>query len=133
MADPYDFDGLGSLLTAGEHISTDLRRAMLRRYRREVAALLIGLRSVDVIGQNTLHSDPPDACDACGTVLADAGVFVDGATGDGMLTGWVNLCMPCFLDQGAGIGWGIGQLYDLNDTGWQLIGGGNQRPAGEDE
>jgi hypothetical protein len=59
-------------------------------------------------------------------------LYVDGATGP-MGSPWANMCIGCFLEKGAGIGWGVGQLYSHNGTHWHCIGGGDPEPCNAEE
>ena len=61
-------------------------------------------------------------CGACQCDLATRGLAVDGALKDhGM---WGYFCIPCFLRECEGIGWGKGQLYAKQPSGeWRLVAG----------
>ncbi|RYY16894.1 MAG: hypothetical protein EON55_03415 [Alphaproteobacteria bacterium] len=41
----------------------------------------------------------------------------------------LSMCWPCFLERGAGIGWGVGQLYCQDGLGWLCVAGGISQPA----
>jgi hypothetical protein len=63
-----------------------------------------------------------DHCDACGGSFESRGLFIDGAL-NGQI-GWANMCAPCFLNKGTGVGWGVGQLYAKQQNGrWRLVAG----------
>jgi hypothetical protein len=99
-------------------------------FREEILGTLNMLRLVGLVWDATsLHPNPADACDLCGTRSEDCQVMVDGTTTAGE---WANMCPKCFLERGHAIGWGTGQLY-LNVGGgkWRLVAGGN--PAATDE
>jgi hypothetical protein len=66
---------------------------------------------------------PPTCCDLCGKQFASEKYFVDGKKT--FEKSWAFMCGHCFELNGAGIGWGLGQLY-LNrpGEGWLLVGGG---------
>jgi hypothetical protein len=63
-----------------------------------------------------------EECGACQCDLASRGLAVDGALkGQGM---WGYFCIPCFLRECEGIGWGKGQLYARQPSGeWRLVAG----------
>lgn len=64
----------------------------------------------------------PDPCGVCGKEMEHFNLFVDGKMKQG---GWANLCPECFQRHGAGVSWGVGQLYRKVGSGeWLLIGGG---------
>jgi hypothetical protein len=52
-----------------------------------------------------------DACDLCKADIS-AAPFVDGQVRGH--TSWALMCVACFEVNGAGIGPGVGQLYDIN-------------------
>lgn len=131
---PLDFQGLGEALQVAENIrDRSLRGALQERYRAEIALLMIGLSNAGIAaGRNDRPLDPAAACDVCGVELEKDALYVDGRVlrGGGM---WANMCMTCYLEQGSGIGWGVGQLYRHDGLGWQCIAGGNPTPPEDDE
>lgn len=67
------------------------------------------------------YISPPDVCDICKTSFCNQKYMIDGA----MKPSGIGACMcpQCYHLHGAGIGWGVGQLY-LNKNGrWLLVGG----------
>ncbi|MCP4122775.1 MAG: hypothetical protein GY751_13565 [Bacteroidetes bacterium] len=112
----------------------ETRALFARRFRSELVLLSFWLNQMKVTGGD-LHiaAAPPENCDLCGTNLAVSGLFIDGQVIDGR---WSFMCMPCYDNQGIGIGWGIGQLYRLmpeNDEGlrnWVAIAGSDPVPSG---
>ena len=64
----------------------------------------------------------PTRCDLCPRMLAPSGFALDAVTTRGLQ--WAHLCVPCFLNEGCGIGKGWGQLFALDAAGeWTLIRG----------
>lgn len=61
-----------------------------------------------------------DRCDTCNHDFANDLYMVDAATEDGP---WACMCSRCFIEQGAEIGWGRGQLYTRTPRGWLQVGG----------
>lgn len=128
-----DFQGLGEALTGSESVqSGSLRGDLRKRFRAELADLLVGMRMAGIIGRNERPGDPAENCDICGSQLKEARLYVDGKIdhAGGM---WGNMCLSCFREQGSGIGWGVGQLYRYDGFGWQCIGGGNPEPLEDEE
>lgn len=63
-----------------------------------------------------------EKCDFCKVSMEKCGLFVDGQVRNDRQ--WANMCAPCFLAKGAGIGWGVGQLYARQPNGaWRMVGG----------
>ncbi len=63
-----------------------------------------------------------ESCDGCGSSLLARGLFVDGRLQNQL--GWANMCVQCFTERGAGVGWGMGQLYARQTNGdWRLVAG----------
>lgn len=60
-------------------------------------------------------------CDLCGCLLSDEKYMVDGRVKNS--PAWAMMCPDCAVFCGAGIGWGMGQLYVRDDNGWLLVGG----------
>lgn len=127
-----DFTGLAKALLDSETMIDFARRgAALTPFRAELALLMISLHRAEIIGANDRPVDPALQCDACKAALLEGGLYVDGAVlGAGGM--WASMCMRCFLEQGKGLGWGIGQLYENDGLGWQCIAGGNPRPKEDD-
>jgi hypothetical protein len=108
------------------------RRDFIAKFRREIALVSLYLNELSVTGgSNELHPDPPASCDFCNRPTASFGFFVDGQTTDGL---WANMCPHCYPIKGAGIGWGIGQLYKMRANNiWQCVAGGQpDKPETED-
>ncbi len=64
----------------------------------------------------------PSKCDLCGQSLGAMKYFIDGKLSND--NAWANMCEKCFTKQGAGIGWGVGQLFMRQPDGkWLLVGG----------
>lgn len=128
MQPPHlDFNGLGAALLDKRNFADGPRGAMLETFKHEIVSIMIGLRRAQVVGRNGRPADPAEACDLCGYPVEQAGLYIDGAIkrGGGM---WGNMCLPCFLEKGRGIGWGDGQLYRHDGIGWQCIAGGGPEP-----
>ena len=64
-----------------------------------------------------------EICDFCKCVLDKRGLYVDGGIRNDAFCG-ANMCAPCFEKHGAGIGWGVGQIYARQPNGgWRLVAG----------
>ena len=104
------------------------RRAFLERHRAELVLFSFWMNELGIIGgQQTVALTPPKNCEQCGTALAENGLFIDGEARTGA---WSYMCMPCYTEIGRGIGWGVGQLYRLQQTAgdepiWVCIAGGD--------
>jgi hypothetical protein len=71
---------------------------------------------------NITFDDPPEACDLCGCDLSERALFIDGRL-QGQLV-WSFMCPVCFLGNAVGIGWGEGQIYQLQlDGEWLMVAG----------
>ena len=126
-----DFAGLVEALQDHRRIGDwTHRESMLRPFKKELTALLIGLRHAQITGRNERPFDIPESCDLCGCTLGEAPYVDGGVHRAGMAA---TMCLPCFSEHGKGIGWGLGQLYAHDGAGWQCIGGGNPEPAGDEE
>jgi hypothetical protein len=78
------------------------------------------------------HPDVPEACDLCLVPVPGETFFSDGQVRDH--TAWANMCADCTVYHGAGIGWGIGQLYRKQADGrWLCVAGGRDEPEDNDE
>lgn len=106
----------------------DERDALLRRFPSHFVMMTFWLNCLKVTGGEPIEAaGPPDECDHCGTDLKTSGLFIDGMTKGGP---WSFMCTPCFAQHGAGIGWGLGQLFRLSgetedgDPRWICIAGG---------
>ena len=111
----------------------DIQDAFRREYREEILGNLSWLYKLGLVwGATSLHPDPPDACELCGTGCADCQVMVDGITAAGE---WAHMCPKCFLESGQGVGPGTGQLYlNVGNGNWRLVAGGDQgAPDVDDE
>lgn len=127
-----DFDGM--LTALSDHAVLDdyeRRKSILRKYKNEIATMLITLRGAKVIGRNEIPADPATHCDLCARELGQDGIYVDGMINDGS-SKWANMCATCSTTQGAGVGWGVGQLYAHNGAYWHCIGGGNPDACNEE-
>lgn len=100
---------------------------------------------IGLIGSLDLHPTPPSSCDLCGADLDQLGLFFDAesklgavnVTGpDGVVRSvgqWADMCFPCFMKHGAGIGYGGGQVYvKKQDDEWHCIAGGPPLSSSED-
>lgn len=108
------------------------RQRFIARFHREIAFVSLYLNLLAITGgANELAAQEPGECDLCAKPLAEGGFYVDGQIKDGS---WANLCPNCYADNGTGIGWGIGQLYQQrpNET-WQCIAGGDPNPPREQD
>ena len=130
-------------------IGTEDRSKFANTYRGELFCTAMLLNNIGVIALGDPHPSPPKACDLCGTPWGDDAFFIDGqTTRTGPMTVhytvigneqvheherkskmWADMCIDCYLREGRGLGWGIGQLYrrvETDDgTNWHLIAGGN--------
>ena len=77
------------------------------------------------------YDDAPDQCDVCNIPLLSETYVVDGKLADS--PAWANMCADCAVYYGAGIGWGIGQLYRKQSDGRLLLVSGGGPPDDEDE
>jgi len=57
----------------------------------------------------------------CGCLLSNEKYMVDGKVKNSF--GWAIMCPDCAAFCGEGVGWGTGQLYLRDDSGWLLVGG----------
>lgn len=133
MSRPHDlFHALLELTSRPDSVDDPARDALASEYRSELLVLMTSLAAAGVGVVGGRHPDPPDHCDLCGCNLSETTpAFVDGKAGP---RGWANMCAQCFMRDGKGIGWGIGQLYAQvrgrrGTLQWRLIGGGD--PSGE--
>jgi hypothetical protein len=63
-----------------------------------------------------------DECGSCNCDLLQRGLAIDGKMKGQIL--WGNFCVPCFLRECEGIGWGRGQLYAKQPSGgWRQVAG----------
>lgn len=119
------------MLTAlGDHEAMndyDRRQKVLENFRYEIAVLLSTFRGAQIIGQNGVPAAPAETCDLCSRKVEPDGIFIDGMINDGSMR-WSNMCAQCFPVHGAGIGWGVGQMYANNGREWHCIGGGDPTP-----
>lgn len=112
------------------------KSAFLMEHRIELFVTLFTLHNIGAIGLGPEHPDPPSNCDLCGDPLLGKAVFIDGQTqrdGNTQFSPWANMCADCYMREGRGIGWGVGQLYrgvvTDGQESWFLLGGGD--PDGE--
>jgi hypothetical protein len=106
----------------------DSRYAFAAKFHKELVFVSLYLNDLAVAGGELVqHPDPPELCDFCRSEIEEVGFFVDGTTKSGA---WANMCPHCYVDHGAGIGWGVGQLYRkrANFGPWLCIAGGNPEP-----
>ncbi len=122
---------LAASLSQAAMRGADRQREYIARHREALATILIHLQRLGLIGHGaSLHPAPPETCDGCGLDLSRRQFFVDGQRTDEM---WANLWPLCFFEDGAGIGWGVGQLYSKRGDGaWLLLAGGDPDSAKED-
>lgn len=127
-----DYAGLGAALADKANFADGPRGKMLDTFKYEIATLMIGLRRAQVVGTNDRPCDVAEKCDLCRIPVEQSGLYVDGSVKHfgGM---WANMCFPCFLERGRGLGWGVGQLYRHDGIGWQCIAGGMPNPREEEE
>lgn len=60
-------------------------------------------------------------CDFCRKILKDDKYIIDGQTKQNL---WAWMCEDCFEENGVGIEWGFGQLYQkMGVTKWLLVAG----------
>lgn len=122
-----NYAGLATALSDKMAMSGLARDTLLADYRHEIGALMVALHRAQVVGQMVRPADPAERCDLCHHAVKTSGLYVDGKMDEKGL--WANMCWPCFLERGAGIGWGIGQLYCHDGLGWLCVAGGNSQPA----
>ena len=68
------------------------------------------------------YAGSPETCDLCECKFNDRQYFVDGRIKGSYA--WGFLCAQCFMENGAGIGWGMGQLFKKKMDGkWLMVGG----------
>ena len=68
------------------------------------------------------YSAPPAECDICFIPLHGESFISDGRVRDNVA--WANMCADCTVYHGAGIGWGVGQLYRKEADGqWLMVAG----------
>lgn len=75
--------------------------------------------------------DPPGECGLCGRDLMTRSLFVDGKLKES--AGWSIMCPECFTENGEGLEWGKGQLYQRTEDGDWLCVAGWSDSYGEDE
>ncbi len=86
----------------------------------------------EIAGRGEVYIGPPEQCDVCTIPLSGEVFMSDGRVKDGTM--WANMCADCTIYYGAGIGWGIGQLYRKAEDGrWLLVGGGPGQSEADDE
>lgn len=74
------------------------------------------------------HNDPPEECDICSIPISGETFISDGRMREN--TAWANMCADCTVYFGAGIGWGVGQLYrNEGDGRWLLVAGSSDVDA----
>ena len=61
------------------------------------------------MSETTIRKMPPRRCDTCGEEPMPGPTFVDGRIGSGS---WANMCEPCHVSHGRGMGLGVGQRYE---------------------
>jgi hypothetical protein len=73
--------------------------------------------------ERQIHYSPhPGTCGICSKDLLEEKFCIDGAMKPSGI--WGNMCPECFLEHGAGIEWGVGQLYMQETKGsWLLVAG----------
>ena len=59
-------------------------------------------------------------CDFCGRPFAPLRFMIDAIFAGGM---GANVCAQCFLQEGRGIGTGLGQIYEASAKGWRHVAG----------
>lgn len=92
--------------------------------------MLEALVSEENVARGKYYDDGPEQCDLCLIPLNDETYVSDGRV-DGQAA-WANMCADCTVFHGAGIQWGMGQLYRKEpDSRWLQVAGGP--PVGEDD
>ncbi|AXT70282.1 hypothetical protein ACEV8X_03295 [Vibrio parahaemolyticus] len=75
--------------------------------------------------------DEVTECDLCGCDLQTQRFLIDGSMKPSGFSPWAYMCESCFETEGAGIGWGIGQLYEkTSDKRWLLVAGFSLEESG---
>lgn len=128
MTEGQEYDAFFEAMLVPPNVKADheWRRKLARRFREETLLAIVNLHDIGVAMTGDPHPAPPTDCDLCGEALRTR-VFVDGETTNGS---WANMCFACYLREGVGIGWGIGQVYisgqpDAAEPVWRLLGGGD--------
>lgn len=121
-----DYNGLAAALMDSPALNDINRDRLIKDYAQEIGALMIALHRTGVVGEVFHQPDPAEQCALCEHDIASSGCYVDGKIAHA--PGWVNMCWPCFLERGSGIGWGVGQLYRQDGSNWFCIAGGNPHP-----
>ncbi|GAA4129526.1 endonuclease NucS domain-containing protein [Aminobacter aganoensis] len=74
------------------------------------------------VKQGKYYIDPPNECDICSIPLSGETFMSDTRLKEHDAA--ANMCADCTIYYGAGIGWGVGQLYrNEGDGKWLLVGG----------
>jgi hypothetical protein len=63
----------------------------------------------------------PEECNLCSGPLSEEKYMIDGKLRSH--SAWACMCGDCFGFEGAGIGWGVGQLYRREKDAWLLVAG----------
>jgi|WetSurMetagenome_2_1015567.scaffolds.fasta_scaffold425127_2 hypothetical protein len=66
--------------------------------------------------QKRVTKSSPGTCNLCGAPITDA--FIDGRVMGGH---WADVCGACFMEHGAGLGPGRGQLYRLDTKTGEFV------------
>jgi hypothetical protein len=86
---------------------------------RELAARVM---VAEVNSSESVYAFSIEECGICNSSLESRALFVDGRLRDELM--WSNLCAECFLERGAVIEWGTGQLFAKQDNGeWRMVAG----------
>lgn len=103
------------------HNDTRWRDSFRREFHTELALVCHYMHELGVLGGEAVEFDGSEKCDFCVRLLTEYGFFVDGVAANGA---WASMCPQCYMRNGTGIGWGVGQLYrQVKKQEWQLVAG----------
>ncbi len=74
--------------------------------------------------------DTVENCDICRKILKSDKYIIDGKTKKGP---WAWMCADCFDENGVGIKWGTGQLYQKVRNKWLLVAGYDSSDLDEED
>ena len=104
---------------AEEEEQTESAEAEHTEAEQEIAALI---DEAEGRRRGQCYANPSDACDFCGCNLQERAFFVDGRL-RGQIA-FACMCAECFLENGEGIGWGKGQIYQrAPGSKWLMVAG----------
>lgn len=88
----------------------------------ERTLMLTGVDETLALERQEFCGGIPVRCDFCRCRFSERTLYVDGRLR--RHPAWASMCADCAQREGAGIGWGIGQLYRRRPDGkWLLVAG----------